>query len=103
MKPERLAAIRARDKAFRPLDGDGLELMNTPCHDDRRALLAEVDRLTEENGRIGNRSAAYREDERARIRAGVEGLEGRDELTGMFDDGSEFLDRAAVRVMDGAQ
>ena len=39
-----------------------------------RALLAEVDRLTEENGRIGNRSAAYREDERARIRAGVEGL-----------------------------
>ena len=69
MTPQELDAIRARDKAFRPLDGDGLELMNAVY--DRRALLAEVDRLRSflPGDTLGAWEAGGQQ-ERARIRAG---------------------------------
>ena len=49
MTPEELAAIRARDADWDAGAREmGLPDYMTPCSTDRRALLAEVDRLTTE-------------------------------------------------------
>ena len=69
-------------------------LRNDPCLDWREeVLLAEVDRLTAENGRIRSFSTASRgaEHERARILAAVKGLE-----IFEMDFLPKFLSRAAV-------
>ena len=107
MTPDDLAAIRARDAASLACDGPHTD----PAHLDRRALLAEVDRLTVA---LKNLHAAKGGalDERARIRAAVEGLptSGRgsiswDKAGTLSIDGDmteEYVDRAAVlAAIDG--
>jgi hypothetical protein len=96
--PDDLAAIRARDAASLACDGPHTD----PAHLDRRALLAEVDRLTVA---LKNLHAAKGGalDERARIRAAVEGLTQYPGLA--FNDPSMrgvFVLRAAVlAAIDG--
>ena len=83
MTPQELDAIRARgadNTGFMWMDELTLRQSHSSAIADRRALLAEVDRLTElktptlEALTDDAAMALARRDERARIRAGVEGL-----------------------------
>jgi hypothetical protein len=106
MTPQELDAIRARDATTNQHELD----RSWPAAD-RRALLAEVDRLTAENaalrdewdGTEGASPAWWRGSdhgvaaERARIRAGVEGLACEHRI-------DNCVDRVAVlRVIDGGE
>ena len=117
MTPDELAAIRARDAHL-----SWFRVESTPSHNprddtfgqrarDRRALLAEVDRLTllvlmdrisTQDNYLDNHAAMLIE--RARIRAAVEGLPVVFFNVGMPEDRTmvELLDRAAVlAAIDG--
>lgn len=80
MTPDELAAIRERDAAADTVDTSEPHVMVAvliAAEDDRRALLAEVDRLY---ARLATYEAIWADEdmvkhaERARIRAAVEGL-----------------------------
>ena len=111
MTPEEKEAIRARHVPVAGLRDDEGHMFEPatfcracarvwPC--DRRALLAEVDRLAEELDDMTDTAAFYLA-ERERIRAGVEKLPVRERDKWSADRvTTETLDRADVmRVLDG--
>ena len=112
MTPHELAAIRARDADAHSGDPNYIPMrgVESRAFADRRALLAEVDRLTDEaaNNVAWHRAArAGALAERARIRAGVEGLrlgqpDDPDKPDPWWDGWHEALERV-LRVIDGGE